>query len=216
MIKHHPSDELLTQFAEGRLPASINVAVSIHVEMCSCCQEKLVAINEHVAQEAFAVSDVTVDDVEMDSIFEQITADETLEKMTYAKAKSVNVAGKDIVMPRVLNQLEFDDWKGIGKLARSRVGLDDGDIRSSLLHIDAGGEIPHHTHTGDEVTVLLDGSFEDELGTYNKGDFIWLSGEHHHQPVTEKGCLCYAVVTDALHFNQGISRLLNPIGKLIY
>ena len=34
MIKHHPSNDILMQFSEGNLPASLSIAVAIHVEMC--------------------------------------------------------------------------------------------------------------------------------------------------------------------------------------
>jgi putative transcriptional regulator len=104
----------------------------------------------------------------------------------------------------------------VGKLARSRVAIDDGPLRSSLLHIGAGGEIPEHTHTGFEVTLLLDGEFSDEEGSYVPGDFIWQDGSHQHTPLTKDGCLCFTVVSSALHFNKGLSKLLNPIGNLIY
>ncbi|MFQ3312714.1 MAG: putative transcriptional regulator, partial [Colwellia sp.] len=30
------------------------------------------------------------------------------------------------------------------------------------------------------------------------------------------GCLCFTVANDALHFTQGINKLLNPIGSFIY
>jgi len=43
-----------------------------------------------------------------------------------------------------------------------------------------------------------------------------LDGRHNHTPKTIEGCLCFTVVSSALHFNKGISKLLNPIGNLIY
>lgn len=48
MIKHHPSETLLTQYCAATLPASLSLAVSIHVDMCPVCQakvEKLEAAN---------------------------------------------------------------------------------------------------------------------------------------------------------------------------
>jgi len=84
------------------------------------------------------------------------------------------------------------------------------------LHIDADGEVPTHTHKGFEITLLLDGSFEDDMGTYHPGDFIELNGEHNHQPKTKEGCLCYTVADDALQFTEGFHKLFNPIGSLLY
>jgi putative transcriptional regulator len=96
------------------------------------------------------------------------------------------------------------------------VQLDENEIHTNLLHIEPGGSVPEHTHKGFELTLLLEGSFVDEKGTYVKGDFILLDGNHQHHPVSEGGCLCYTVANDAMHFTQGINKLLNPIGSFIY
>lgn len=218
MIKYHPNDEILAQFVSGKLPAAINVAISIHVEMCECCQEKVAHLTKLAAEESLIETntDDVLADYDLDQLFDQIVQDERLDIITAQPPKRLKLDDKVIALPNALNQLDLGDWSGFGKVNRCRVKLDNEHIRSSLLHISAGGEIPAHTHKGQELTVLLDGSFKDELGEYQRGDFIWLSGEHEHQPVSEKGCLCYAVVTDPLHFTEGFSRLLNPIGKLIY
>ncbi len=218
MIKHHPSEDILAQFVSGELPAAVSVAVSIHVEMCTCCQKKVAKYTEQVA--ALSLVETANEDThlefDLDDMFAQITQDESLESVPAKVSATLRWADKQIVAPTALQQLEFSDWAGLGKVNRSRVKLDDDSNRSSLLHIEAGGQIPEHTHTGQELTVLLEGSFKDEMGEYHRGDFIWLNADHKHQPVSEEGCLCYAVVTNPLHFTEGFSRLLNPIGKLIY
>ena len=76
--------------------------------------------------------------------------------------------------------------------------------------------MPEHTHKGFELTLLLDGSFSDDKGEYVKGDFIMLDASIKHNPISQDGCLCYTVANDALHFTQGINKLLNPIGNFIY
>lgn len=216
MIKYHPSDDILAQFASGQLPVSVSVAVSIHVEMCTCCQAKVAQFNAKAAEVGFEHEQASLADDEFDAMFELITNDESLEAIPVRKPSALALGDKQIILPSALAQLSLSDWNGIGKIKRKRVKLEDGSARSSLLHIEAGGEVPAHTHTGQELTILLDGSFEDEMGTYHRGDFIWLDKAHQHQPVSEQGCLCYTVVTDPLHFVEGFSRLLNPIGKLIY
>ncbi|QYJ95223.1 ChrR family anti-sigma-E factor [Shewanella spartinae] len=128
----------------------------------------------------------------------------------------IAVGGERIPLPTALRSIPLKEWQGMGKLSRSRLALDDGDLRMSLLHIDKGGSVPCHTHKGFEITLLLQGSFTDEMGEYRKGDFIWLDGQHTHQPVTEEGCVCLTVSSDAIRFTQGMSQLLNPIGRFIY
>jgi putative transcriptional regulator len=217
MINHHPSDSILKSFAAAELPASVSVAVAIHNEMCEHCRNKVQTYTEQLAHNTELNSELELElDSEFLSMMDGIIADESKDYHPAVVEEHHNYGCDQIKLPTALQNLAITGFQSIGKLARSRVELDDGAIRSSLLQIEAGGDIPSHTHNGFEVTVLLDGSFQDEMGSYNKGDFIWLDSEHSHNPTTSEGCLCYAVVSDSLHFTQGLSRLLNPIGKLIY
>ncbi len=220
MIKHHPSDALLAQYCNASLPASISVAVAIHLDMCSCCKDKVQRIEAQNAVDVFAhhneqlqTTDLAIDEL---SLLDAITADDSVDDVYKVTPQTILVNQQNYQLPRALARISHGKFMQMGKLSRSRIALDDGALRSSLLHIDAGGEIPEHTHTGFELTLLLDGEFSDEDDHYVPGDFMWLDGRHQHTPITEKGCLCYTVVSSALHFNKGLSKLLNPIGNLIY
>lgn len=151
------------------------------------------------------------------TMLDQITRLPVEKAVTLPKTiTEIEVSGQRIALPNAIKSLALKEWQGLGKISRARINLDDETRRTSLLHIDKGGSVPHHTHKGFEITLLLQGSFEDEMGTYHAGDFIWLSGEHTHNPVTQEGCVCLTVSSDALHFTQGVSQLFNPLGKLIY
>ncbi|MDB1125604.1 ChrR family anti-sigma-E factor [Vibrio algarum] len=130
--------------------------------------------------------------------------------------KEIEVSGTRVALPRAMKSISLKEWQGIGKISRARLNLDDDERRMSLLHIAKGGNVPQHTHKGYEITLLLEGSFEDEMGSYHAGDFIWLDGKHTHNPMTQEGCVCLTVSSDALRFTQGVSQLINPLGKLIY
>lgn len=233
MIKLHPKKELLSSFVAGELPASLSVIVSSHVELCTCCQSKVQALTEQAAKQCFLADDVQPESIDLDnSRFEESELDEfdlamfesiideapilSDKQLNTTAPEMVEVAGVAFPVPRALRAIERKPFQGMGKLSRSRVALEDGALRTSLLHIEKGGSVPTHTHKGFEVTLLLQGSFEDEMGTYHTGDFIWLDGEHTHQPVTKTGCVCLTVSNDAIHFTQGMSKLLNPIGQFIY
>lgn len=232
MIKHHPSDEILNAYVQAELPVSVSVAVAIHTELCSTCAQKVddftaMAASKNltngeqqatVANDILAEQDEVLDSFEFDfdEMLDAITCDTSQAAIGVVEEQTITVAGKSIPMPRAMSKLDTSDWLKLGKLNRSRIALDDGALRTSMLYIENGGVVPHHTHNGFEITLLLDGSFSDDMGEYHKGDFIWLDGSHKHQPETQDGCLCYTVVSDSLKFSQGLSRLLNPIGKLIY
>lgn len=220
MINYHPTNELLMQYVKGDLPASISIAIAIHCQYCDECQQQVEMLTQENAVASFEFSS---DDLHGDLAFEgmeemlfAITSDDEISEQVLSKESVISVKGNKYTLPRALNNVGMSNWRSLGKLSRSSLNLEEGAVHSHLLHIEAGGEVPCHTHKGYEITLLLDGSFEDEMGRYSKGDFIMLDGQHNHQPKTKEGCLCYTVADDALHFTQGIHKLFNPIGGLIY
>lgn len=229
MIKHHPNAAILEGFVDGTLADSVSLIVSSHVELCEHCQQQ---VNMLTAQAADAVfesdsSGLQLSDSEMNAFLSdngefdfdaiaQITADSSQAVQVTPEAQQVTVADTTFTIPRALNSVARKDWMNLGKITRARLDFDDESHHTSLLHIDNDGQVPCHTHKGFEITLLLEGSFEDEMGVYNKGDFIWLDGEHTHQPATKEGCVCLTVSSDALYFTKGVSQLFNPLGRYIY
>lgn len=219
MIKHHPKNHLLQVFVKGELPASLSAAIAIHANMCPICQEKVAEMTEVQAEnlQGFIVDDVNdLNDIDFASMVDTIIADDQIEVQPQDEVKTINILDDQYTLPRAIQNMELGGFTQLGKLSRARVKLDEGDIHSSLLHIQPGGAVPEHTHKGYELTLLLSGEFKDEQGHYVPGDFIMLDAKNTHKPESQHGCLCFTVVNDALHFTQGINRLLNPIGSFIY
>lgn len=228
MINHHPKFELIQAFVNGDLPASLSVGVAIHADMCPVCQQTIAQITEQVAETSFEeeyLDRFIVDDIEaldavaaidFDHMIDDIVESSDISVALPKVEKTISFNDKTYSIPSALNNMELGKHAHIGKLTRSRIQLNENEIHTSLLHIQPGGGVPEHTHKGFELTVLLEGSFHDESGEYVKGDFIMLDSSHQHHPISTNGCLCYTVANDALHFTQGINKLLNPIGSFIY
>ncbi|MCL9782362.1 ChrR family anti-sigma-E factor [Vibrio sp. S4M6] len=232
MIKYHPQIAILKQFVAGELPVSVSLIVSSHIELCQHCQAKVAALTEQFANSVFNgdVQNPANIHQEIDvepghitgegslAMIDDITALEPVpdEECLPKTVTEIEISGQRLALPRALKSITLKEWSGLGKLSRARLDIEDGDLRASLLHIDKGGSVPIHTHKGYEITLLLQGSFEDDMGRYQAGDFIWLDGNHTHSPITQEGCVCFTVSSDAIHFTQGMSQLLNPIGKFIY
>ncbi|MEZ9184777.1 ChrR family anti-sigma-E factor [Vibrio splendidus] len=236
MIKHHPNAAILKDFVDGTLADSVSLIVSSHVELCEHCQQQVSILTAQAADSVFEsdtsafesdTSGLQLSDSEMDAFLSddgefdfdaiaQITADSSQAIEVTPEVQQVTVADTTFTIPRALNSVARKDWMNLGKISRARLDFDDEAHHTSLLHIDKDGQVPCHTHKGFEITLLLEGSFEDEMGVYNKGDFIWLDGDHTHQPATKEGCVCLTVSSDALYFTKGVSQLFNPLGKYIY
>ncbi|MEZ9158039.1 ChrR family anti-sigma-E factor [Vibrio lentus] len=236
MIKHHPNAAILKDFVDGNLADSVSLIVSSHVELCEHCQKQVSMLTAQAADTVFEsdtsafendTAGLKLSDSEMDAFLsddgefdfdaiDQITADLSQAVEVVVEAQQETVSNTTFTIPRALNSVARKDWLNLGKISRARLDFDDESHHTSLLHIDKDGQVPCHTHKGFEITLLLEGSFEDEMGVYNKGDFIWLDGEHTHQPATKEGCVCLTVSSDALYFTKGVSQLFNPLGKYIY
>jgi len=232
MIKHHPDTAVLKQFVAGELPLSVSLIVSSHIELCQHCQAQVSALTEQFAAATFNDEVLNPVPIHHSNRFEtsDFNSDESLamiDDITTLEAEldtellpktvtEIEVSGRRLALPRALKSIALKEWSGLGKLSRSRLDIEDGNLRASLLHINKGGSVPTHTHKGFEITLLLQGSFEDDMGRYQAGDFIWLDGNHTHSPITQEGCVCYTVSSGAIRFTQGMSQILNPVGKFIY
>jgi len=239
MIKHHPQPELLVSHANGDLPLSMAIAVSAHCALCETCREQLALLTEQAANLALNPDDAhavkhtdkatihtahiaentqatNVPVMDIDAMLAQIMAQPAATDVPSNAPLDVQVKQQHYTVPSVFRQHLARPWQILGKVSRMRFDVDEMNTRASLLHIDAQGEIPQHTHKGYELTLLLAGEFSDLNGDYVPGDFIVLDSQHHHSPKTVDGCLCYTVLDAPLHFTKGLSKLLNPIGELIY
>ena len=85
-----------------------------------------------------------------------------------------------------------------------------GDLR--LIKVAPGKVLPEHGHRGEELTLLLRGSYRDETGTYAAGDIADLDESIEHKPVAdaETGCICLIASEKKARFKGLIARLMQP------
>lgn len=113
------------------------------------------------------------------------------------------------------SDLDKVPWRRLGvgvwhyKLPLS--GGAEGDLR--LLKVAAGRRMPEHGHGGSELTMLLRGSYRDEMGEFRVGDVADLDDDVEHQPVAhpETGCICIVASDKAAKFKGLIPRLVQPL-----
>ncbi|WP_111808742.1 ChrR family anti-sigma-E factor [Aeromonas allosaccharophila] len=229
MIKAHPTDPMLRAFAADELPLPLAVGLSAHCELCPDCAARLKTFEEELAQQYLASSAehelAPRDEVALDAGFDAMLADILAQPepvaapvidLPRAQPGELEVAGHAYRLPRVLARYRSPRWRHIGAIRQQSLPLDEMGARASLLHIEAGGRIPEHTHQGYELTLLLAGTIEDGDTLYKAGDFIWRDASHSHSPHTPDGCLCYTVQDAPVQFTKGLSRLLNGISQHLY
>jgi len=216
---HHPSEQLLADFAGGKLSTGMSVVIAAHVEHCQSCKEQTADSEESATTEWIAEADVEASTGAPD--FADMAAN--IVQMPQANARrdevpaftEMHMLDHSVRLPRVLAKIAAEGlvWKKLaGGINQASVALDD-ETQCEFLYMKPGSQVPVHKHLGNEVTLVLDGSFSDELGNYQPSDFVVRDGSHTHRPASEEGCLCFAVLDSPLTFTTGVARLLNPFLK---
>lgn len=100
--------------------------------------------------------------------------------------------------------------RGVHEAALPVIGS--GRERAAMLRIAAGRAVPRHTHRGEEMTLVLDGAFDDEAGHYARGDLGITDPTIEHRPVACDGrdCLCLVVTSAPIRLTGPLLRMLNP------
>jgi putative transcriptional regulator len=120
-------------------------------------------------------------------------------------------------VPKVIAKLLPRDgklkWQRISsslKTARLQTGQSQYEV--AFQRISSGGKVVEHDHRGLEVTMVLCGSFSDEDGVYNQGDFLVRNpGEVHRPTATQnQDCLCISVVEAPVKVTGFFGKLVNP------
>lgn len=215
MINFHPDARFLTEYSAGTLSVAQAIAVSVHLEFCPHCRQRLASLNQ-VGAAMFEQADSTEETVDMsglDAIFDRIDNPLEQEKTVINHKVNKEALNSSLVNKLITANQDHFSWKKLTKkLAFSRLQSGDVEKEVGLYHIFAGGNIPSHKHKGDEITVVLKGSFSDEDGVYHQGDFLQRHGNETHRPMASQDadCICLAVVDAPVKFTGLLSRFINP------
>lgn len=219
--KFHPADQLLADFAGGKLSAGMSVVIAAHVEQCQTCSQMIARLEEDASSKWLAeepadsvaaapatdFSDIAANIIQMPQVKDVASVEPSHTEM--------HMLDHSVRLPKVLAKIASEGlvWKKLaGGINQASVALDD-ETQCEFLYMKPGSQVPVHKHQGKEVTLVLDGSFSDELGKYGPADFVVRDTSHTHQPASEEGCLCFAVLDSPLTFTSGLARLLNPFLK---
>ncbi|RYZ78888.1 MAG: transcriptional regulator, partial [Moraxellaceae bacterium] len=82
----------------------------------------------------------------------------------------------------------------------------------AFQRITSGGKVIEHDHRGLEVTLVLHGSFSDEGGVYNEGDFLVRNPGDVHRPTATQNqdCLCLSVTEAPVSVTGFFGKFINP------
>lgn len=213
---HHIDSSTLIGYSAGALPEAFRAVVSAHLSICRSCRDQLMDADNVGGQLVSLQEGASMSPGAREAMLRRLN-----EPAGPARAVPDFHPHDPDRLPRPLWPYfgeTYSDlrWRTIGpgvQHIRSR-GVEDGHLM--LLRIAPGRCVPMHTHGGNELTMILQGAYDDCLGHFAPGDVADLDSDVEHQPVTSPGvpCVCVAATDLPLRFSGWLARTLQPLFKL--
>lgn len=211
--RRHPSEERLLAFEAGTLSAPEAVVVATHLAL-----RPQTRAWTHLAR---AVGGAVLEGLEP-STLENGALEAVLQRLDSVAPEDahtpVSPRTSDQSLPAPLRDFELGTWRwaGPGVHVRNVLGPRDGDCRVILLRIAPGQSAPRHTHTGVELTCVIEGAYATEDGVFEPGDFEEADPSVLHQPrvVSDIPCLCVAALDGQIVLPGRLGKLLAPFVRL--
>ena len=219
--RHHLDEATLVSYAAGAMSGGLRAVAATHLEVCGHCRQQL-AFAERIG--GFLLSQRQPADE--GSRQAQLRA-QMLARLDATPPTPPRLGGEDDapaetndidLLPRPLRPYFGSSWRALRwrwtapGVHMIRAARPTGD-NLILLKIAPGKSMPVHSHGGSELTQILKGAYDDELGHFGPGDMADLDGEVEHQPVTSPGvpCICVAALDAPLRFPGWFARKLQPL-----
>lgn len=213
MVKYHPDTRFLTDYAAGTLPEAQALCVATHLHYCRDCRRKVSELTTLGEVLFSSQAPLPVQAGAFDTLMARIDKSEDTPAQVAARTEPDTTALPGLIAGLATGDLESLRWHKVGKSFRySRINSKHDPREASLLHIRAGGSVPHHQHRGDEITVVLQGSFSDQEDRYHVGDFVVRSAGERHRPVAsqDEDCLCLATLDAPIRMSNPLLRMVMP------
>ncbi|UCH76055.1 MAG: cupin domain-containing protein [Rhodospirillales bacterium] len=215
-MHHHPSDELLLDYASGALGEGWSLAIATHLALCPACRRAVAGMETLGGGFLTSVAPAPIGDDALDIVMARLDA----EPQEPAAAPVAEIPrGAEPVLPQPLRGYLGGDagdleWRRLGLGAfQVPVAMEDRRTSVRLLRIPAGRPVPEHSHRGLELTLVLRGAFSDATGEYKRGDFQEADDSLEHRPHAAPGedCICLAVTDAPLRFSSVTARIVQPL-----
>lgn len=212
-IQHHISEDTLLAYGAGNLSEAWSLMVATHLALCPSCRAR--------AHEAESIGGALLDalaptaQTNSDTTFAALM--QSIDDMPVEVAQTT-VRAAPSVLPEPLRSYVGGDlyalrWKRLGMgVYHIPIKTRDGKASARLLKVPAGRPVPLHGHTGEEMTLVLVGSFQTYQGNFQRGDIETADANVEHMPVAAPGedCICLAVTDSPLRFRSLAARIVQP------
>ncbi|MEL6452268.1 MAG: ChrR family anti-sigma-E factor [Pseudomonadota bacterium] len=215
-IKHHLTDDILMGYAAGTLPEAFNLMVAAHVSLCDTCRaqaESYDSVGGEVLNQTPGNA-VAMDAGSLAATLALIAGGPM--DTPPAPARTANAVLPGPLQDYVGGDLDSIDWRGVGMGVKQAILPTSRDASARLLFIPAGAAMPDHGHKGVEMTMVLQGAFQDDDDYFARGDVEVADSDMHHTPVADihEDCICLAVTDAPLEFQGLLPKIVQKFARI--
>ncbi len=212
MSAFHPSETTLLDYVGGSLRPGARLVVSAHLETCWVCRGDVAALESAAGAMLSDLEPAALEPHALDLALARIERPAPPPRAPAGPLATPLLDG--IVVPAALRRADVGPtrWMAPGiRVARLNGGA--AGERIYLLRVAGGMRLPDHGHHGDELTLVLSGSYSDAGGSYQVGDLVECGAEEHHDPRVDIGadCVCLIAADGAMRMRGWLPRLLQPL-----
>lgn len=228
-IKHHLDEASLVSYAAGSMSQSMALVSACHLSMCPSCRERVHNSEAIGGMLLDSLNPAAINEDALDQVMAFLDAEPELKasviepKLQSPRASPQDAStssGSTSRVPQPLaeyigHSLDEVDWKRIvpGVYYHDLPCKSERGGVSRLLRIAPGKAMLPHTHEGNELTLILQGSFTDEVGRFTAGDIADLDEEIEHQPLVDSDvdCICLIATDAPLKFSTLLGKIVQPM-----
>jgi putative transcriptional regulator len=194
---HHPSPDILAEYAAGTLDPGFGLVVGAHVESCAACRIKVSAYE--------VISGLALEGLPRTELAEGTLA-RVMNRLDILPPAQTAYDARPLVerLPRKPRK-----WVAPGVWVAAVDTPHASSNRVYLLSVAPGGATARHEHEGREFCAVLRGAYTDVLGTFAAGDFAAADSGLNHQPVVQgkEACVCLFATEGRLKPQGFLSRM---------
>ena len=201
-------------YAAGTLSEAFNLMVATHLSLCDTCRAQAESYDAVGGEVLTQASDgVALAAGSFAATMALIAGGAPEEAPVKRSVESIlpgplqDYAGTD---------LDSIKWRSIGLGVKQAILPTSNDASARLLFIPAGAAMPDHGHHGTEMTMVLQGAFQDEDDYFARGDVEVADSDMHHTPVADihEDCICLAVTDAPLQFEGLLPKIVQRFARI--
>jgi putative transcriptional regulator len=196
-ILHHPGEDLILAYASGASDEAVSLLMATHLTFCPQCRRAVARVERLGGQALETVEPVAISQNALAATLARLDAGAPVRHPPHIHDNTPAP-----LRPYLGGALKSVRWRSLGaSLAFLPLFRRDG-VSVKLLRGVPGADTGLHSHGGMEFTLVLQGGYSDETGSYARGDVQIASADVWHSPKADPGedCINLSVTTAPLLF----------------